>query len=189
MQDTESGLLECFKENWQHARHVENERIGFTQFFAMIVGAAVTIAFQSSSGGPSRIIALAIFIIFLALLGLLLTDRWGQTFDTHMGKAARAAERLGLTDYVVTPGQYRGLSWFFRTRYLFCYYYAVIIALASGAILYSTVVPDLYLAVGYSALLFVFIAAVITLSGRRKRANLVVPSIAATTEHQKGVTT
>lgn len=167
MEERDYGLLECFKENWQHARHVENERISFTQFFAMVVGAAVTIAFQNAQRGPLLVTALAVFVFFLALLGLMLTNRWGQTFDTHMERASKAAERLGLTDYVVIPSKYYGLSKLRRTRYLFCYYYAVVIGLAAGTILYNTFYPDIAVSVGFSVVVFIM-ASAITVWDKRK---------------------
>ena len=166
MPESDYGLIEVFKENWQHARHVENERISFTQFFAMVVGVAVTIAFQNTQGGRLMVSALATFVFFLALLGLLLTNRWGQTFDTHMQRATKAAEKLGLTDYVVTPGKYYGLAKLRRTRYLFCYYYAVVIGLASGAIIYNSIVPDLTIAGGSSVAVFI-LAGVFTVYDRK----------------------
>lgn len=181
MQETDYGLIECFKENWQHARHVENERISFTQFFAMVLGVAVTITFQSPDRSPLLLSALAIFMFFLALLGLMLTNRWGQTFDTHMHKAAKAAEKLSLTDYVVIPGQYHGLAKLRRTRYLFCYYYAVVIALASGVLIYNLAYPDLTIA-GAGAALVLLLAGIVTVYDRKKKSD---PDLAPVTYNKR----
>jgi len=121
----------------------------------MVVGVALTIAFQNIATEPSLLTALAVFILFLSLLGLMLTNRWGKTFDTHMERAARAAQKLGLTEYVVLPGQYSGLSRLRRTRFLFCYYYSAVIGLTSGTILYNTFIPDITIGVASGVLAFV----------------------------------
>lgn len=140
MAGTDREVLECLKENWQHARHVENERLSFTQFYAMIVGAVATILVQWSDRGPVLVLALAAFLLLLSILGLLLTQKWGQTFDKHMERGRLAAERLGVVDYMAfpgQPGQYSGLGRILRTKYLFCYFYAAVIGVCIGMIFFT----------------------------------------------------
>ncbi len=140
MADPDPSIIECLKENWQHARHVENERLSFTQFYAMIVGAVVTILVQWSDRGPVLVFALAAFLLLLSILGLLLAQKWGQTFDKHMERGRRAADRLGVTDFMVFPGQpdqYSMLGRALRTKNLFCYFYAAVIGVSTGVMVYS----------------------------------------------------
>ncbi|MGE5652849.1 MAG: hypothetical protein ACM3ZQ_01090 [Bacillota bacterium] len=133
-------VLECLKENWQHARHVENERLSFTQFYAAIAGAVVTMLSQWFDKGRELVFALASFLLLLSILGLLLAHKWGQTFDKHMERGRKAAEWLGVTEYMVFPGQahqYTGLGRILRTKHLFCYFYAAVIGVATGVMVYS----------------------------------------------------
>ncbi|MGE5652848.1 MAG: hypothetical protein ACM3ZQ_01085 [Bacillota bacterium] len=133
-------LLECLKENWQHARHVENERLSFTRFYAAIAGAVVTILFRSFDKARELVLALAVFLLVFSVLGLLLAQKWGQTFDSHMERGRKAADVLAMTGYMVFPGQpdhYTRLGRVMRTKHLFCYFYAAVIGVATGIMVYS----------------------------------------------------
>lgn len=135
--EREQAILEAFKENWQHARHVENERLSFTQFYAMIVGVAATVGLQNNDKTTAFLmLALAFFILFLSFLGLMLSHTWGKTFDSHMEKARRAAEALQISEYSFKHSGYTRFTWLLRTRFLFCYYYALVLSLSVAAITY-----------------------------------------------------
>jgi hypothetical protein len=77
--DKEELFLEILKENWQHARHIETERMWFANIFAAaIVGA---IAYLSKVG--LEVYPLWVLIGF-AVFCLLVTIKLNAAFATHM---------------------------------------------------------------------------------------------------------
>ncbi|MBA7663370.1 hypothetical protein ES703_71410 [subsurface metagenome] len=77
--DKEKLFVEILKENWQHARHIETERMWFVNIFAAII--VGTIAYLSEVG--LEVLPLIILIVF-ALFCLLVTIKLNIAFATHM---------------------------------------------------------------------------------------------------------
>lgn len=74
-------LTEMMKENLNHARHVENERLTFNSIFLALV--AGSLAFSDSFESE---IALFLYIAmtFAGFLSMLLTSRWNNAFSRHI---------------------------------------------------------------------------------------------------------
>lgn len=73
-------ILECMKENLNHARHVENERLTFsTVYIAFLVG-----CFAVMGKLDTVKIYFLLFILIVTILTLLLTIRWNNAFDRHL---------------------------------------------------------------------------------------------------------
>jgi len=94
-------LLECMKENLNHARHVENEIHSFTGVYMAIV--AGLLAFNFSLGDSELAIGLYFIMLCASAIAFFLIRRWYAVFDTHM----RCAENVyhGLVDVHVN-GKY-----------------------------------------------------------------------------------
>ncbi len=98
-------LWELLKENLNHARHVENERITFVTLFTALVGGSFAIL---STADPISnhywrvlIIATLLPLLFLNILSLALTRRWNHTYDKHMDRARQIYKQLAHMDKTV----------------------------------------------------------------------------------------
>jgi len=71
-QERAKNLRTVFKQHWLHARHVENERLWFTNIYALVVGGLLAFTWEkaeatSCSPWPWQIL---VVILLLSLLGL-----------------------------------------------------------------------------------------------------------------------
>ncbi len=80
-------LIECWKENLAHLRHVENERLTFFSIFLVGIGMILTLA---TSFSPFVSILLTMLMYFLNYISYQLVKRWNDVFDAHN----RIAKRL-----------------------------------------------------------------------------------------------
>ena len=113
-------LWELLKENLNHARHVENERITFVTLFTALVGGFFAIL---STADPIShhywrilIIATLLPLLFLNILSLALTRRWNHTYDKHMDRARQIYKQLARMDKTVKDTDSR-LDEFYPLRF------------------------------------------------------------------------
>lgn len=72
------NLRKMFEQYWLHSRHLENERLWFTNIYAVVW--AASLGFMSQQG---RSIELTIFLLFLSYLGMLLCHSLRLPFIRH----------------------------------------------------------------------------------------------------------
>ncbi len=100
----ESVLLFCLKENCEHMRHVEAERLQFTSIFAGIVAGSFVFLKEIMSSNQKGL--LLIFLCGVSYLGLLLSFKWGYTFERHRAAvnnimAALSADGIKASGYII----------------------------------------------------------------------------------------
>lgn len=82
--------LTCFSENLNHARHVENERLTFNSIYMVTVGGFMAF-FSQIDFHDMHLLILSIFInvfmLFIGVLGILLSLRWESAFKAHLKSA------------------------------------------------------------------------------------------------------
>ncbi len=74
-QEYKEELIAIFKEHWNHARHCENERIWFTNIYAIVVAAILVFignAIYGESADFGAAILLALFGLILSVIGFLI---------------------------------------------------------------------------------------------------------------------
>ncbi len=86
--DFKTFLLECMKENLNHARHVETEIHTFTGIYMAVVAGVLAFGF-STAAGPSVLIGLYAIMLCAGLVAFVLIRRWYTVFDNHMRYAER----------------------------------------------------------------------------------------------------
>ena len=74
-------LSECMKENLNHARHAENERLTFNSIFLALVAGALAFS-NNFTEQISFFIYLA--MTFAGFLSMILTAKWNNTFSRHI---------------------------------------------------------------------------------------------------------
>jgi len=128
-------LKSIYEQHWLHARHVENERLWFTNIFALIVAGLLAFLgtvdrqllslFAIYAGG---------FILILSMLGYFLCLSWRAAFVEHTTLVREMAEQYPeLKDYApyTRPEIYRIIKVGWVTAHqLFLYFYTVIASFA-----------------------------------------------------------
>jgi hypothetical protein len=110
-------LLEALKENYEHFRHVENERLWFTNIYAIIVGAIITFFKEGRIFVHSTI-----FLIILSILGLLMSLRLKADIQDFQHKIIEIATKLKVRD-LCGLGAQKGFTVYFKLRDIFIIFY------------------------------------------------------------------
>ena len=84
-------LIQCFSENLEHARHVENERLTFNSIFLALVAGAI--AFDEFLKPPMDFL-IFLFLIAAGFLSIILTARWNNAFERHLFYAQQCYKLL-----------------------------------------------------------------------------------------------
>ena len=116
-------VCDLYRENWAHVRHVENERMGFTSIYFLIV--AGVLAFWSNKGFEGFFsIILLLLLILISTIGMLLSYRLKADMEAHGEKLRQIAENYHLSEYH-TFGAEKGPTTRFKLRKLFPLMYLV----------------------------------------------------------------
>tara|TARA_B100000809_G_scaffold169987_1_gene167350 strand:- start:156 stop:638 length:483 start_codon:yes stop_codon:yes gene_type:complete len=89
------SLQMVYEQNWLHFRHVENERLWFTNIFALIV--AGTFVFAAESGLRHELWPLFLILVIVSLLGLQITIRLSWTALSLSNHIQAIADELGIS--------------------------------------------------------------------------------------------
>ena len=117
---SEKILLETLRQSFEHWRHIENMRQGFTAVWGAIV--AGVLAFISQNENPlTNVTSLPaiIFLVILTSLGLLMSIRLGNNIKACESNIKKALQQGKLGDYDPTTGWGKGITSHFRLRRLF----------------------------------------------------------------------
>jgi len=129
---TETSLLEALNQNWLHTRHIQTERLRFTNVYAMVVIGALTFlgtVRNSSVVQPS----FSVYVLH-SWIDSNLTLKIDDDFDNYFTGLRRIIERLNLDEHMSYPISYRkGLSlWkIIRVRHMFLGFNTVMILMCS----------------------------------------------------------
>ncbi len=100
---SEDVLIEVLKENWEHIRHLENERLWFTNIYAAIVAGVFGFTSQAGIGGDV-FRALLIFLIFLSIIGIAIAVKLSYEYHKTMEKMEKIALVLNIDkEYIFAP--------------------------------------------------------------------------------------
>lgn len=114
--------LTAFSENWSHARHVENERLTFTQIYAGIV--AGVLALRTAFHIQNEQIVLMVLLL-IGSLGFLLTVKLTYEFKNHISKIQEMLVDDTLKKYV-TLQLSGGIFTFIKVRILIQVFYMAV---------------------------------------------------------------
>ena len=123
---SEKSLIEALNQNWQHARHQENERLWFTNIYALLVAGVLVFLGQF---GFDKHYYLVLFLLIFSIFGLIVTLKTSYEFSNHMNAIKKIIEKLHLSDYMAYPTVYRGtiLGKIIRVRCAFIGFYLIMI--------------------------------------------------------------
>ncbi len=136
----DENLRELLTQHWEHCRHMENERTWF--LVSYIIGMS-TLLGQTADQTNALKWVLPVAIL-PTIVGLVLSIRWGQAFETHREQFDAIIPLLGVPpikvdgkedkpDMVVKAGKFYKK---FPTRYWFNMFYGIsLVGLVVGSIL------------------------------------------------------
>jgi len=124
--EPETGRItrsDLYRENWEHVRHVENERLGFTSVYIVVV--AGVLAFLAQKGVDSPLSRnLLWLLVVLSVIGALISLRLMADMEAHGGRLKALAKDSGLQEFF-TFGAESGWTNCIQLRKLFPIAYAV----------------------------------------------------------------
>ena len=146
-----------YEQHWLHMRHVENQRLWFTNIFAILCGGSLIVmrgGLFDEANWP--IIG---FLMVLSLIGLFFCLRIQSVFNAHNSVAELILKRYGLEHYLAkypktVARKYFRLSLLFPTFFLlcFCFFLFVLLQIGFHNVWKSAVVPVLLFVAGTVAL-------------------------------------
>jgi hypothetical protein len=125
-----SGLShsDLFRENWEHVRHVENERMAFTSIYFLIIAGILAFLSDKDINKPFPLL-LIILMLVLSLIGAIISFRLKMDIRAHGEKLERIVQDSGLKEYF-TFGAESGISTHFKLRDIFpVMYFAFLVAI------------------------------------------------------------
>jgi len=92
-------FLAIFQQNCENVRHVRYERLTFTNIYAIVAAAALSLL-RSVKGEPASELALMGFLLVFSVLGLLTSLRLKAELQASLENIERAVEAMDLEKYM-----------------------------------------------------------------------------------------
>ena len=99
-------LIECLKENLEHARHVENERLTFVSL--LLVGVGLILEFAATITCAPLKIGLYVVLILINIICTCLLRRWEAIFEGHRAIAKELTSEIQKWLSKTPSSQYTG---------------------------------------------------------------------------------
>lgn len=128
---TEQSLKIAFEQNWLHARHLENERLWFTNIYAIIVAGILVVLGSLGFDKFSQFFYLILFLDILSILGIIVVIKTNAEFSNHMTAIKKIIDKLNLGKFMGFPYAYQNI-WIYkiiRVRYAFIGFYVSMIVI------------------------------------------------------------
>ena len=117
-------LLAIFQQQWENARHIKNERLSFTNIYA-IVSAGILSLLHSVNGAFFLEISLLAFLCTFSLIGLLTGLRLKAELEECMRNIERTVAQLGMQQFMPVVDSKGLLTRYPKFRWLFPIFYSI----------------------------------------------------------------
>lgn len=134
----EKALIEAFKENWSHFRHIENERLQFTYVYSILIIAVLTLLGSSDpivQVSPPYSTLIVGFMALFSILGYLLILRANYMLHKFLEKIKEIMDELKLTEFKAGPSE-KGIWKEIKIRRIFEILYAAMLIIWLTMFLY-----------------------------------------------------
>jgi hypothetical protein len=135
----EKILIEAFKQNWLHFRHVEKERLQFTYVYSILIIAILTLLARSGLNifrdSDPYSCSLVGFTVLLSFLGYFFILRANYVLGKYIKKVERITSDFNLMDYMALPSD-TGIWKILKVRYIFEMLYFITVIVWSAIFLY-----------------------------------------------------
>jgi len=129
IQTSNDAALMVLRLSFEHWRHIENLRQGFTTIWAAIVAGVLAFISQAPNALANvASIPTIIFLILLTSLGLFVSIRLGKNIEPCESNIKDILKQLDLEKYDPTRGWGKGITAHFRLRSLYNLFYLAALA-------------------------------------------------------------
>ena len=118
------ALIAVFQQHWENARHIKNERLSFTNIYA-IVTAGILSLLHSVRGEFVLEISMLIFLISFSAIGLLTSLRLKAELENCLRSIELTVARLGMEQFMPVVDARGALTRYPKFRWLFPVFYAI----------------------------------------------------------------
>ena len=138
MDESRREMLRCiYEQNWEHYRHAENERLGFTAIYCAVVSGVLSFLTGWEDRGSLAVsVALTAFLLLFTVLGLLVSLRIGSAIQHHREKLESALDQMVTTlklkgrnaekwQEIGAPGTWQDWTARFRLLFIFPAFYCL----------------------------------------------------------------
>jgi hypothetical protein len=116
-------LLAIFQQSWENVRHIKNERMMFTNIYAIITAGVLSLL--NTVRGHWNLETLLIgFLLFLSVIGLLSSLRLKAELDECLINIERLLESVDLEEFMAMGKGARGQMRLPKFRWLFPLFYS-----------------------------------------------------------------
>ena len=113
-----------FQQHWENARHIKNERLSFTNIYAIVT--AGTLSLLHSVHGESVLeISMLVFLCCFSVIGLLTSLRLKAELETCLRSIDLTVSRLGMEAFMTVFDSQGALARYPKFRWLFPLFYAI----------------------------------------------------------------
>ncbi len=135
------SVSDMYIQNWEHVRHIENERLGFTSIYFVIIAAIV--AFLSQAKISASFTAILLLLLFLfSIIGTLMSFRLMADLEAHGKHLYRIVNDSNYSRYF-TFGAESGWTTRFMLRDIFPIMYILLSILFLTLFIIVLVCPEL----------------------------------------------
>lgn len=113
-----------FQQHWENARHIKNERLSFTNIYA-IVSAGILSLLHSIRGEFVLEISMLVFLCCFSVIGLLTSLRLKAELENCLHSIEQTVARLGMEQFMPVVDAQGALTRYPKFRWLFPVFYAI----------------------------------------------------------------
>lgn len=129
------ALLTVFQQHWENARHIKNERLSFTNIYA-IVSAGILSLLHSIRGDFVLELSLLAFLCSFSIIGLLTSLRLKAELENCLHCIEQTVVRLGMEQFMPAVDAQGALTRYPKFRWLFPIFYTIVTLGFVGLLVY-----------------------------------------------------
>ncbi len=117
-------LLAIFAQHWENARHIKNERLSFTNIYA-IVSAGILSFLHAVRGEAVLEVSLLAFLLAFSVIGLLTSLRLKAELEECLRNIERIVAQTGLEEFMPAVDDRGSVTRYPKFRWLFPVFYSI----------------------------------------------------------------
>ncbi len=129
------ALLTVFQQHWENARHIKNERLSFTNIYAIVSAGSLSLL-HSVRGEFALEASMLVFLCCFSAIGLLTSLRLKAELENCLHSIERAVAKLGMEEFMPVVDSRGALTRYPKFRWLFPVFYAIATAGFLGLLVY-----------------------------------------------------
>lgn len=135
-------LLGIFQQNWENVRHIKNERLTFTNIYAVITAGALSLLNTIKGQGRAEVFLL-LFLWFFSIIGLLTSLRLKAELEECLENIEALLITTGLESFMAMGVTRNARMRYPKFRWVFPMFYAFTTLTFSGMLIYIVFVGRL----------------------------------------------